>query len=99
MLSFKYDSQLQMELAERAKKLRLLKALKRSSLAHHSGVSEASIKRFESIGEISLKSLIKIARALNSLDGIENFFKVPEFKTLDDIRKLEKLKDRKRGVK
>ena len=43
-------------------------------LAFKSGVSYGSIRRFETIGEISLKSLIQIAKVLNSLEDFNKLF-------------------------
>ena len=44
-------------------------------LAKRSGVSYASIRRFETTGDISLASLIKIAHAMNCLEDFNNLFK------------------------
>ncbi len=44
-------------------------------LAELSGVSYASIRRFEKTGEISLKSLLKIANALDCLEDFDSLFK------------------------
>lgn len=43
-------------------------------LALKSGVSYGSIRRFETTGEISLKSLIQIAKVLNSLEDFNELF-------------------------
>lgn len=43
-------------------------------LAFKSGVSYGSIRRFETTGEISLKSLIQIAKVLNSLEDFNELF-------------------------
>ncbi len=44
-------------------------------LAKRSGVSYASIRRFETTGDISLASLIKIAHAMNCLEDFNNMNK------------------------
>lgn len=43
-------------------------------LAKRSGVSYASIRRFETTGEISLHSLMQIARAIDCLKDFEQLF-------------------------
>ena len=41
-------------------------------LSERSGVSLGSLKRFESSGQISLESLLKLALVLDCLEGFEN---------------------------
>jgi hypothetical protein len=50
-----------------------------------SGVSYGSIKRFETSGEISLYSLIRITRALDIIDEIDNLFTQVEYKSIEEI--------------
>jgi transcriptional regulator with XRE-family HTH domain len=82
----KTPSQVQLELAERFKKLRKNKKLSQSELADKSGVSLGSIKRFEYTGQISLESLLKLAHLFGRLDDFEEVFVVDE-----DLKKIEKL--------
>ena len=58
--------------------------LSQRDLANKSGVSYASIRRFENIGEISLNSLLKIANALDCLEDFNSLFKMPVVKSLKD---------------
>ncbi len=60
--------------------------LSQKELAERSGVSYASIRRFENNGEISFTSLLKIADALQSLN---------EFTTLFSKKIITDLKDYK----
>lgn len=69
----------------RAKKKRKAMKLSQKALAEHSGVSYASIRRFESTGEISLVSLLKIAHALQSLKDFEGLFKGLSITNLKDF--------------
>lgn len=62
-------------LAERAKKRRKEAKLSQTALSKRSGVSFASIRRFEETGEISLSSLMKIADALGCLEDFNALFK------------------------
>lgn len=61
-------------IAERVKAMRKQQKISQQKLALHSGVSFGSIKRFETSGEISLVSLLKIAQALNCLNDFQNIF-------------------------
>ena len=55
-------------------------------LAKRSGVSYASIRRFETTGDISLTSLIKIAHAMNCLEDFNNLFKYEQITNLKDYK-------------
>ena len=72
------------QLAEREKKRRKKMHLSQKDLANKSGVSYASIRRFENIGEISLNSLLKIANTLDCLEDFNSIFKTPAVKSLKD---------------
>ena len=85
------------KLAGRVRKRRLFNNMTQKMLAEKSGVSLGSIKRFESIGEISLKHLLRIALVLDALHEFGNLFPEQEYKSIDDILKSRKLKERKRG--
>ena len=72
------------QLVEREKQRRKKMHLSQRDLANKSGVSYASIRRFESIGEISLNSILKIANALDCLEDFNSVFKTPAVKNLKD---------------
>lgn len=72
------------QLVEREKQRRKKMHLSQRDLANKSGVSYASIRRFENIGEISLNSLLKIANALDCLEDFNSLFKMPVVKSLKD---------------
>ena len=55
---------------QRRKELKMTQKM----LAQKSGVSYASIRRFETCGEISFSSLLKIANCLHSLDEFNMLF-------------------------
>jgi len=59
--------------------------LSRQRLSEMSGVSFGSIRRFEESGEISLKSLLKIAIVLDCTDEFEQLFKQTEPKSIQEI--------------
>ena len=72
------------QLVEREKQRRKKMNLSQRELAKKSGVSYASIRRFENMGEISLNSLLKIANALDCLEDFNLIFKLPALKSLKD---------------
>jgi len=74
------------EVALRHKKLRKQQNLSRQELAERSGVSAASIKRFETTGQISFESLLKLAHFFTRLEDFDTVFKPAA--SLDDIEKL-----------
>ncbi len=71
-------------IVERAKKKRKQMKISQKQLSQKSGVAYASIRRFESTGDISLASLLKIAQALNALKDFENIFKGQAITSLKD---------------
>lgn len=72
------------QLVEREKQRRKKMHLSQRDLSNKSGVSYASIRRFESIGEISFNSLLKISNALECLEDFNSIFKTPVVKSLKD---------------
>ena len=71
-------------IVERAKKKRKQMKISQRELSQKSGVTYASIRRFEATGEISLTSLLKIAHALDALKDFENLFKGQAITSLKD---------------
>lgn len=90
-------SELKLEIAKKAKALRLQKKFKRTTLAEMSGVSASSIKRFETTGQVSLTSLLQIANALGVLDDFNSLFKAENPMTLSELEKLENISTPLRG--
>ena len=72
-------------MAERVKKRRLAENYSRKTLADRSGVSEASIKRFETTGEIAFTSLLKLAFALNCIQEFGFIFPSKQTISIDEI--------------
>ena len=65
--------------------LRKRKKISQKELSKKSGVSYASIRRFESEGEISLTSLTKIAIALDVSNELEALFTEVPFDSIEEI--------------
>jgi HTH-type transcriptional regulator / antitoxin HipB len=87
----------QMLLAARFKTIRLATGYKRETLALRAGVSEGSLKRFENSGEISLKSLLRLAHALSRLQEFAAIFQPPEAETLGELKACAEKKTPRRG--
>ena len=80
-----YDEK-QMEIAKRFSAIRKSKKVSQQRLSILSGVSYASIRRFEKSGDISLASLVKLAIALRLYDDLDNLFKYrKEYKSIEEI--------------
>jgi transcriptional regulator with XRE-family HTH domain len=75
ILPFTSPHDAQIDLANKARALRLQHNYSRKTLAKRSGVAEASIKRFENSGDISLNSLLKISQALGCIESFNPAFK------------------------
>ncbi len=73
-------------LAVRFKNLRLQAGYKRTTLAQRAGVTVASLKRFESTGQVSLKNLLRLAYALDRLPEFAEFFKASQATSLNELR-------------
>ena len=71
-------------IVERAKKKRKQMKISQKELSQKSGVTYASIRRFETTGEISLTSLLKIAHALDALKDFEKLLKGKAITSLKD---------------
>jgi|SRR5215203_7539631 len=84
-------------LAARIKALRLARGWKQLTLAQRSGVSLASLRRFEESGRISLQNLLDLAFALNRLDDFDALFQAPRASSLAELEAGEQRPTRKRG--
>ena len=84
-------------LAERLKHLRLIQGFKRQTLADRSGVTAASLKRFETTGKGSLELLLKVIFALGRLDEFKDLLQPPPARSMADIEKRSKHTLPKRG--
>lgn len=84
-------------LADRVRALRLARGWKQSTLASRSGVSLASLRRFEESGRISFQSLLDLAFALNRLDDFDDLLKPPPASSIAELEAAEKQPARRRG--
>lgn len=77
--------ELDKELAKRVRNIRKRRSISQERLAAMSGVSYASIKRFESTGQISLVSLTKMAMALNLDDELRELFTQVSYQNIEEV--------------
>lgn len=84
-------------LAQRFKNLRLLAGYKRTTLAKQAGVTVASLKRFETTGQISLKNLLRLAQSLDRLPEFAALFVAAPATSLAELRDQAREKTPKRG--
>jgi HTH-type transcriptional regulator/antitoxin HipB len=84
-------------LAARVKALRLAQGWKQETLAERSGVSLASLRRFETSGRISLQYLLRLAFALHRLDDFDALLQAPRASSLAELEAAEKPTSRRRG--
>lgn len=73
------------KLAEKEKISRKQMNLTQKELSERSGVSYASVRRFENTGEISLFSLLKIANVLGALEDFNALFTRKAITNLKDF--------------
>jgi len=74
------------ELAVKTQQLRKNNGISQLELSKRSGVSYGSFKRFETSGQISLESLLKLAYFFDRLDDFTSVFQIDA-----DLEKVEKL--------
>lgn len=60
--------------------------ISRQSLTKRTGVSYGSIRRFESLGEISLVSFLKLSQAIGELESFHNLLQERKVKDLKDLK-------------
>ena len=99
MLSINTPSEIARILAQRARQRRLDCNWSREELAKRSQVTAASIKRFELSGQISLSNLLKICLCLNALEDFNDVLSSPAPKTMAEIKKQVKARQRGRTKK
>jgi len=80
-------TEISQRLASRIRSARKRKGFTQQELSSRSGVTLASYRRFETTGEVSLMSFIKISQALNLDDEVESLFKKSNYRSLDEIEK------------
>jgi transcriptional regulator with XRE-family HTH domain len=78
------------DIAERMRARRKEQGLTQEQLSRRAGVSLGSLRRFESIHEVSLKSLIKISIALDCSKDFEALFSRRHYRSIQEIINAQK---------
>ena len=84
-INTKTPNQIATTIARNLRELRKKDKLSMKALAELSGVSYGSLKRFESTGQISLTSLLKLAIVLDCVDDFDYLFKKTEILSIQEI--------------
>jgi transcriptional regulator with XRE-family HTH domain len=95
----KTPDEMMCSIAQRVRERRLEKNLTQMTLASRAGLTLASYRRFETTGEISLKSLIMIALALDMASEFDMLFSNPTYQNIDQLLNLAHKPRRKRGAR
>ena len=84
------SAELMAHIGQRVRARRRFLGLSRRELSLKSGVSVATINRLEKYGVATLQMLVKLAITLRSVDTLQDVFKNPPARTLDEYEKLIK---------
>ena len=95
----KTPDEIMRSISQRVKERRLEKNFTQMTLASRAGLTLASYRRFETTGEISFRSLVMIALALDMTSEFETLFSTPTYQSIDQLLKLTNSPKRKRGAR
>jgi len=84
-LDIKTANEINTGIARRLSSIRKRRKITQRDLAKKSGVSYASLRRFEETGEISLNSLSKLAIALDLSSELEDLFAQAPFNSIEEV--------------
>lgn len=85
VFNIKTPQEVEQLIASRIKTIRKRKKISQIKLSEKSGVSLGSVKRFENTGEISFKSLIKIAIALGMENELIDLFENVPYESIEEV--------------
>lgn len=91
------DNMILQKIGENIKRLRLERNISQKELAVSAGVAISSVAALERGENVSLKTLIPLLRALNSLQLLSDFLKEPEMSPIAYAKQLDSQKTRKRA--
>jgi len=99
MIALITPNQAQQQIAQHMRALRLGKGLTQAGLAARSGVSLASVRKFEQKGGISFESFLKLALALGCLEQLVEATKPAQqnFSSIDEVLEPPKPQTPQRG--
>ena len=87
--------ELALQVGEKARALRLTQNLSRKTLAERAGVSESTIKRFETTGQITLDGLVLLASSLGVAQQLAALFTQAQPVSLDELKQSGRARGRK----
>lgn len=85
-MSFKSIEELQVSLGEQLQSLRLTKNLGQRTTAEKAGISEKALRNLEAGRGSTVESLLRVLKALDSLEGIELLAPKPTVNPLSLLR-------------
>jgi len=85
--------------AERAKERRLERNLTQKAFAKRAGIGYDAYRKFENMGEITLRNFVLCAIALDDVDGFKELFAKKSYQSIDELLKSQEVKKRKRGTR
>ncbi|HZL36515.1 MAG TPA: helix-turn-helix transcriptional regulator [Tepidisphaeraceae bacterium] len=94
---FRTPVETQQLLADRLKQERLALGYKQATLAKRSGVSLASLRRFEQTGEIALSRLLRLCHALGRLEDFDALLAAPVARSMAELESRVGKRARSRG--
>lgn len=83
--------------ANKVRRLRLDRGWKQSTLAQRSGVSLASLRRFETSGQGSLKNVLRLIFALGRIDDLVAVLEPPPARSIAELERIRDAPRRQRG--
>lgn len=86
-------------MGRRVRELRLARNWRLATLAERAGVGVATLQRFETSGRITLDNLLKVADALGRLAEVEQLFRPPVARSLDQLARASAAPRPRRGRK
>ncbi len=84
-------------IARRVRTLRIARGWTQKELADRSDVRLPTYIRFERLGEVSLRRLLRIALVLDALDSFDAIFPQTAATSLDELERLDDAAKRQRG--
>ncbi len=89
--------EISLKIAGDFRRRRIERGLTREVMARKSGVSLASLTRFEQTGQISLMHLIRLALSMDYLHEIRDIFANPKYSTMEELLQIRRNRNKKKA--
>jgi HTH-type transcriptional regulator / antitoxin HipB len=86
-------------LGARAQRLRLMRNLTQQDLARNAGIGVKALRRFETTGNGTLETVVRVAVALGAQDAFGALFETPRFSSLAEVEAQTPVFTRRRARK